>query len=312
MSLVSKRPLNLACRIIVLCGLLVASLCCVAVSAESVEQLQAQVVHIKSAQKVLQQNILSQQSRSVKHEQELTEVKAGLSLLEKELEAVFQQVKDAPTELSQRNATKLSITYNRELDKASRLTKRVQGHRNKLSQLEKALAANQTQQYQLQKLILQEKDRAKTAREKAAAESFASQRPSIQKGAVAEPAVTKASKPESIALWPYLNRGSDADKAFAKDALKTAKEAGGTPIFRRVQIRGKKTFGKKTMEFLGGDLYSYSDKVVSGQQSFQVFDNVFWAQIPKEDDGRVYRFIFDVSSLSSPELRIFRESALSP
>lgn len=288
-------------------GFLVAQVICSSpVWAESVEQLQTQVGYLKDAQTNLQSDIRNQQNRSLKQEQDLVEVKANLAVLEKQLESVFQEVKQSPTELSQRKATKLSITYNRELDKASRLTKRAQGHRNKLSQLEKTLAVNQTQQYQLQKLILREKSKAEVAR----ANAKATKQPPIEQALPVAP-TPKVIAPKGVPKWPHLDRASDIDKAFASDALSAAKDAGGKPIFRRVQIVSKKSFGKETMDYLGGNLFSYSAKVTAGQQSFQVFDNIYWVIIPQEDGGQMYRFIFDASSLSSPQLRIFRESFLA-
>lgn len=306
MGLLVKNWAKLSAKPFVIGLFFAHAICSSSVWAESVEQLQIQVGYLKEAQESLKSDIHNQQSRSLKQEKDLVEVNANLAELEQQLESTFREVKQSPTELSQRKATKLSITYNRELDKASRLTKRVQGYRNKLSQLEKALAANQTQQYQVQKLILREKSKAEAAR----AQAKVTPQPLVGQAVPVAP-TPKAIAPKSAPKWPHLGSASDIDKAFAKNALNAAKDTGGKPIFRRVQIVSKKSFGKETMDYLGGNLFSYSDKVTSGQQSFQVFDNIYWVMIPQEDEGQVYRFIFDASSLSSPQLRVFRESFLA-
>ncbi len=117
------------------------------------------------------------------------------------------------------------------------------------------------------------------------------------------------------AKWPYLSTGSSEAIHYARRRLQllAQKKAKGTltkePL-KTVEIQNKHSFGTETMEYLGDNLYGLTKTLRSGRQKFTLFGFNYWHSIPKQDDNAEYRVIFDISSMSEPQLYLFRESLL--
>lgn len=116
--------------------------------------------------------------------------------------------------------------------------------------------------------------------------------------------------------WPYLSSAQQADVLFAKKrleelaALRKGRNQGRAPI-DQVEIISSRSFGSEDMLYMGDKIYGLTVNVRSGRQKFVLFDQEFWHTIPKQDDKSEYQILFDVSSLSRPQLYLFKRDLLN-
>lgn len=138
---------------------------------------------------------------------------------------------------------------------------------------------------------------------------------------VKQPAPVKSASPAPKALekqakvveesgnWPSFNNASTADKLFVENQLKEAKQAlvdGDKPSLPKVVVRARRSFGNRTMTYLGNDLYALEAPISSGSQQFGIFNKKFWLNVPESEDQKNYYFVFDATSLANPQLFAFR------
>ena len=122
-------------------------------------------------------------------------------------------------------------------------------------------------------------------------------------------------KPKQVkrtAKWPDTKNPHPADIAFAKASITSAMkqlEKGDSPLLPKVIIEAKKSFGSERMKYIGDDLYSVTAQAKIGTQKVRIFKKDFWIEIP--EDGKNYRFIYDATSLSKPNLHIIAEDLLT-
>jgi hypothetical protein len=287
-----------------------------------VDKLKASQSAISSEQAEISEEIQILTNRVNRQKENLTESTASLAQTEVEMTALFEEAKNNPNDQTARAATLISMTYNRQLSRVERVEKRISDSDSRIGELkfqhdnlsskeaniqkQIALAENaiklQTQKQQAQKQQAQTKTATLPPAKKV--ESI-----KVAKKIIAPP---KSKQVKRTAKWPDTKNPHPADIVFAKASITSAMkqlEKGDSPLLPKVIIEAKKSFGSERMKYIGDDLYSVTAQARIGTQKVSIFKKDFWIEIPV--DGKNYRFIYDATSLSKPNLHIIAEDLLT-
>jgi hypothetical protein len=242
---------------------------------------------------------------SARTRERLSAAEADLQLKEKELHSAITAAKTDEREKVQREATLVSIIYNRELARTERLQK-------DLAEQDLQLRSINRQQQDLQA----ELTRLRTALRQVAAQPPAPQpasgteSPAPATAPQKTAATTPVPAPVPAADWPTAERARPQDIAFARARLFPATPVNPEQsIFASVKISSA-LFGSRTMQFAGDKLYTINLTGKPGTQTFTVFKHQFWHTFPADSANRDYIAIYDAESLSKPRLIIFPAALL--
>ncbi|GAA5315699.1 MAG: hypothetical protein AseanaTS_09040 [Candidatus Pelagadaptatus aseana] len=262
-------------------------------------------------------------SRLQRQRTDLEEAKQSLSKTKAEMTEVFARAKTDPTERNVRQATLISITHNRKLDRVERVENRVADTQQRLTGIEISQAKLTRNEASIkQKLAQQEKLRQQQKRQAelaANAKREASQKKNVTKPAAKPVVVSKPEppkqpvKPARKAGWPSLKQPHSDDIRFAKAAINAAQkqlEKGDKALLPKVFIVAKQSFGSKRMSYIGDDLYSVTAPLNAGNQKVTLFKTDFWIDVPSDSHLQPHRIIYDTTSLSKPQLYIIKEEQL--
>lgn len=262
-----------------------------------------------------------------RHTEGLLEAQEKLDEAEADMKLKLLEAESNPDETAMRESVLASIRFNRYETRVNRYSTRKQESEATVAQMQAKLDTLIQQQKDLQSVIRQFTEQLAERKARAAQPVAAVQTPApvaapVQPKPVAPTPEPKpapvAAAPETSApgTWPYLASGSDQDFRFARTYLAELKadkakgEIDSAPL-PNVELVAKSSFGKASMEYIGEDLYMVTKTVKAGSQRFSLFKQEFWHTIPSEDDRAEYVFIFDVSSLSKPDLYLFNASLIS-
>ncbi|WP_096087042.1 hypothetical protein [Agaribacterium haliotis] len=265
----------------------------------AVVQAPAAVAQSEKELQKLERSLVSKREQQQQNSTRLKQLNKQLSEAEKNLERVETQMlrvfdlaeKDASAE-NVKAATDTAVLYNRANDRVQTLV----SERDQLKAVEAKLAVELP--------VLDQQYRSMMANYRSGA-----------KTTVKKSSASKASKAMVSGQWPYLNEGSQEQIQWASSRLaglvgqKALGNQGKAPL-KKVELVAKESFGKVEMDYLGDKLYTVKVKVKAGHQLFELFNKEHWHSIPKEDDGELYRFVFDVNSLSQPKLFVFKEALI--
>lgn len=262
-----------------------------------------------------------------RHTEGLLEANEKLIEAEADMNAKLKAAEANPEETIMRESVLATIRFNRYETRVKRYTTRKQESEAAVEKIQTKLDGLVAQQKDLQSVIAQfaeqlaQRNARVQAEQVSAAQQVVEAKQVVETKQEAEP-VVKAPAPASTPIpavkgtWPYLSVGEDPDIRFARTYLaelaedKAKGEIDSAPL-PEVELIAKDSFGKTTMEYIGDDLYKVVKTVRAGSQRFSLFKQDYWHTIPEADDKVEYVFIFDVSSLSNPELFLFKHSLMS-
>lgn len=289
--------------------------------------------------------LADEQANLARHAEGLEEATQSLVDAEREMKAKLLAAETNPDETAMRESVLASIRYNRFEARVKRYTGRKEESEQSVAVAEQAYQNLAKQQKDLEFVISElSSKRDELARKKVAASTNVQAAQSVSAPAkaaeVATPVAAKAEvantqvantqaiKTEApkakepteqaagVGTWPYLSSASEQDIRYARtyiaelEADKAKGEIDSAPL-AEVELVAKNSFGKSDMDYLGDDLYMLTKKVRAGSQRFALFNKDYWHTIPEADDQAEYVFIFDVSSLSKPELFLFKKSLIA-
>lgn len=289
--------------------------------------------------------LADEQANLARHAEGLEEATQSLVEAEREMKAKLLAAETNPDETAMRESVLASIRYNRFEARVKRYTGRKEESEQSVAAAEQAYQNLAKQQKDLEFVISElSSKRDELASKKVAASTNVQVAQSVSSPAkaaeVATPVVAKAEaantqvantqvvKTEApkakepteqaagVGTWPYLSNASEQDIRYARtyiaelEADKAKGEIDSAPL-AEVELVAKNSFGKSDMDYLGDDLYMLTKKVRAGSQRFALFNKDYWHTIPEADDQAEYVFIFDVSSLSKPELFLFKKSLIA-
>lgn len=289
--------------------------------------------------------LADEQANLARHAEGLEEATQSLVDAEREMKAKLLAAETNPDETAMRESVLASIRYNRFEARVKRYTGRKEESEQSVAVAEQAYQNLAKQQKDLEFVISElSSKRDELARKKVAASTNVQAVQSVSAPAkaaeVATPVAAKAEvantqvantqaiKTEApkakepteqaagVGTWPYLSSASEQDIRYARtyiaelEADKAKGEIDSAPL-AEVELVAKNSFGKSDMDYLGDDLYMLTKKVRAGSQRFALFNKDYWHTIPEADDQAEYVFIFDVSSLSKPELFLFKKSLIA-
>jgi len=263
---------------------------------------------IEQTLKNLRTQLATEQSILERHNHNLSEALELQRQSELELSVATTASATNQDEAVQRDARRIQIRFDRHSAKVTRQKER-QGHSLAvIKALETKVNALQQQRIlytnALRDLVEQDKQNAAKRAEKP---------PTL--GSTGSLALEQPKQPTSFS-WPYLNQATEQSIVFAQQTLaelqrlKKRGETDSAPL-DKVEILARRSFGKAELEYLGNNLYSVTRSVQAGRQNFALFNQDHWHTIPSEDDGKRYRFLFDISSLSKPKLHLFKADLLA-
>ncbi|WP_041324867.1 hypothetical protein [Saccharophagus degradans] len=284
--------------------------------------------------------LADEQANLARHAEGLEEATQSLVEAEREMKAKLLAAETNPDETAMRESVLASIRYNRFEARVKRYTGRKEESEQSVAAAEQAYQNLTKQQKDLEFVISElSSKRDELARKKVAASTNVQVAQSVSApakaaevatpvAAKAEAANTQVVKTEApkakepteqaagVGTWPYLSNASEQDIRYARtyiaelEADKAKGEIDSAPLVE-VELVAKNSFGKSDMDYLGDDLYMLTKKVRAGSQRFALFNKDYWHTIPEADDQAEYVFIFDVSSLSKPELFLFKKSLIA-
>ena len=289
--------------------------------------------------------LADEQANLARHAEGLEEATQSLVDAEREMKAKLLAAETNPDETAMRESVLASIRYNRFEARVKRYTGRKEESEQSVAVAEQAYQNLAKQQKDLEFVISElSSKRDELARKKVAASTNVQAVQSVSVPAKAAEVVTpvaanaevantqvaktqaikteapKAKEPTEqaagVGTWPYLSSASEQDIRYARtyiaelEADKAKGEIDSAPL-AEVELVAKNSFGKSDMDYLGDDLYMLTKKVRAGSQRFALFNKDYWHTIPEADDQAEYVFIFDVSSLSKPELFLFKKSLIA-
>lgn len=274
--------------------------------------------------------LADEQANLARHAEGLEEATQSLVDAEREMKAKLLAAETNPDETAMRESVLASIRYNRFEARVKRYTGRKEESEQSVAAAEQAYQNLAKQQKDLEFVISElSSKRDELASKKVAASTNVQAAQSVSVPAkaaeVATPVAAKAEVPKAkvsiedaagVGTWPYLSSASEQDIRYARtyiaelEADKAKGEIDSAPL-AEVELVAKNSFGKSDMDYLGDDLYMLTKKVRAGSQRFALFNKDYWHTIPEADDQAEYVFIFDVSSLSKPELFLFKKSLIA-
>lgn len=285
-----------------------------------IDKLKTSQAAISSEQAGISEEIQILTNRVTRQKEDLADAEASLAETEVEMSGLFAEAKNNPNDQTTRAATLISMTYNRKLSRVERVEKRISDSNARIDEL-KSQHNNLTKKEDdiKRQIALAEKEQKIEAQKQQVQQQISkTPTPPIKK---AEPVkvIKKTIAPpqpkpvKRTAKWPTPKNPHPGDIAFAKASIASAMkqlEKGDSPLLPKVIIEAKQSFGSERMEYIGDDLYSVTAKAKIGNQKVSIFKQDFWIEIP--EDGKDYRFIYDATSLSKPDLYIIAEDLLAP
>lgn len=289
--------------------------------------------------------LADEQANLARHAEGLEEATQSLVEAEREMKAKLLAAETNPDETAMRESVLASIRYNRFEARVKRYTGRKEESEQSVAAAEQAYQNLAKQQKDLEFVISElSSKRDELASKKVAASTNVQVAQIVSSPAkaaevatpvaakaeaantqVANTQVVKTEAPKAkepteqaagVGTWPYLSNASEQDIRYARtyiaelEADKAKGEIDSAPL-AEVELVAKNSFGKSDMDYLGDDLYMLTKKVRAGSQRFALFNKDYWHTIPEADDQAEYVFIFDVSSLSKPELFLFKKSLIA-
>ncbi|WP_185233607.1 hypothetical protein [Teredinibacter franksiae] len=264
---------------------------------------------IEQTLKTLRTQLATEQSILERHNHNLSNAVELQRQSELELSVASTAAAANQDEAVQRDARRIQIRFNRHSAKVTRQKERQVHSLAVIKALETKVNALQQQRIRytnaLRDLVEQDKQNAAKRTEK--------KPPTL--GSTGSLALEQPKQPISFS-WPYLNQATEQNIVFAQQTLaelqqlKKRGETDKAPL-DKVEILARRSFGKAELKYLGNNLYSVTRSVQAGRQNFALFNQDHWHTIPSEDDGKRYRFLFDVSSLSKPKLHLFKADLLA-
>ncbi|MBU2986304.1 hypothetical protein KO528_13165 [Saccharophagus degradans] len=274
--------------------------------------------------------LADEQANLARHAEGLEEATQSLVDAEREMKAKLLAAETNPDETAMRESVLASIRYNRFEARVKRYTGRKEESEQSVAAAEQVYQNLAKQQKDLEFVISElSSKRDELASKKVAASTNVQAAQSVSAPAkaaeVVTPVAAKTEVPKAkvsiedaagVGTWPYLSNASEQDIRYARtyiaelEADKAKGEIDSAPL-AEVELVAKNSFGKSDMDYLGDDLYMLTKKVRAGSQRFALFNKDYWHTIPEADDQAEYVFIFDVSSLSKPELFLFKKSLIA-
>lgn len=298
---------------------------------QTIQQKQQELSGLNKKITAASAKLEDEKANLARHAEGLAEAEASLVEAERDMKLKLLEAEANPDETAMRESVLASIRFNRFETRVKRYTERKQESEQSVISADTTFQVLVKQKQDLE-FVVEEltAKRDELARKQVAAKSVATQAPAVQPAAVKKQEAVKAiaaAKPAPVVaasedgsagggVWPHLSSATEKDIRFARTyiaELEADKKAGKTDSapLSDVELVAKNSFGKSDMEYMGDDLYMLTKKVRAGSQRFSLFNKDYWHTIPEGDDQAEYVFIFDVTSLSKPELFLFKESLIA-